>query len=657
MKKIYDQTNPKFPRDAESITLQLDPLHLDLDDEHLVAAIDSRIQASQDYYSSMGLYERQQKIFQYLKGEQIDERVMDDYSLPYMENILFEANMRNKPIALSRLPDLQVEPGSPSEESKENAQLLTDIINSDMRKRESRQVLGLAYQHRPVFFHSIIKARWNPELGSDGDYEFVNVHPNNIVLDHTCTVPDTSKMEYVAESAELSIKQICMMFPDTKDDFLDYIKFDNPNDKRSNREKMASKLTVWEVWFHWYEEQTNPETDEMEWTRIDGVVWKYQDFILKKMKNPYWDWEGRTKYFKGEISERREATEEEVFMMMFGEGEELASQQFFYNHFNVPQKPYFVMTYFRWGDNPIDYTSEYEQVIPFQDNINAEGRQIFDMNSRTKGKFIFASQSIEADTIESMNLHDFKEAIRIDAEDVGRAFTVLQGAPATPQLYQSKSENRSIGFEMMALNATTRGSRESGDETLGARQMMREQDFGVIDDIVEETINPAAEWMADWAFQFIKLFYTKPHMRKIVGNDGDSLHAAITQDNVEDGVEVLVSASSVDKKRRVSEAMQMANMGIIDPLTFFEDIGVTNPKERARRSMMYKMAPQMYLQEYVEDKPVEEQAEQIVEGGQPSPMQPEPPAPGQPPMGGGTDPAWDMQNQAQPTGQWNVPLK
>lgn len=632
---ITDNVEGKFPESADIMRIEQDPLHLDLDDDRLVQVINDRIKKSQSYYKTLDYYNRVEKITNYVKGDQLKDLPKDKFSLPYMENILFEAQMRNKPIALSRLPDLLASAGKEDEQSQDNAELLTDIINSDIQQEKNRFVLGMAYNQRPQWLFSVIKARWNPQLGQYGDYEFYNPHPKNIVLDHTCPVPDPQRMEFIAERAEFSVKQIIMMFPDAKEKFLKYLNWEEIEGNEDR--KMASKYWIWEVWFHWYEEMEDPQTLEKKWTRIDGVIWKYQNLILHKMKNPYWDYQGKRRVFDLQPTEDKELSEDDVFRKLFGE-DESEQDTIYYNYFRQPQKPYYIMSYFRSGENPIDYTSEYEQVLAHQDMINAEGQQIFMMNSRTKGKFAFAGNKIDKAEIERLKLHDYNQAIVLEGiENIGDAMQVFQGDPAPQQLYRSKQDNRAIGFEMMALNATTRGTRETGDETLGARQMMREQDFGVIDDIVEETINPAARWMSSWVFQLIRLFYTRPHMRRLKGKDGDMLHAVITQDLIEDGMEITVSASGVDKIKRMREAMEMAKMGIIDPLTFFEDIGANRAKERAKRAMLYKIAPQLYLQTYLEDPENPMMPPQMMPQGvgmeQQGMQQPMPPQ--QPPMGGG----------------------
>ena len=140
---------------------------------------------------------------------------------------------------------------------------------------------------------------------------------------------------------------------------------------------------------------------------------------------------------------------------------------------------------------------------------------------------------------------------------------------------------------------------------------MRESDFGRIDDIVENTINPAAEFMARWAMQFIKMFYTKPHLRKLLGQDGDVVFAKINRDSVEDGMEVSVSASGVDKLERKREAFERARMQMTDTLTYFIDTDASDPIGRTDKLMTFLLAPQLYQQKFVEKRDTKEIGEAL----------------------------------------------
>lgn len=570
-------------------------------------------------------------------GEQLEltgPRALTPTQPRYIENVVYEGIRRIKPIATSRLPDLTVKHGS----SPVIEELMTDLLNTDISKRKNRKVLGLAHVQEQLFLYAVIKARWNPEAGDDGDYEFGNVYPKNVVWDHRCKTANADDMRFVAENTEMTVKEVIMMFPKAKSDLLKKLGIaeDDVTEK-----KLASSITIWEVWFHWWKEKNDPITGESKWEKINAVVWKYQDIILGKMKNPYFDYEGRPRLFTKEMKEKDQPSENDVLMAYISDVA-MESQTIYHNYFKTPRKPYFFMVYESLGQDPIDATNRVEQVLTFQDHINDEGRQIIEMNERSAGKPIFNTEALSAEQIKNLDWKNMRQAIGVGGDDVNKTFAFAQMPAAPQQLYTSKENNRSIAFEMLGVNATTRGVRE-GDQTLGEAQMFREQDFGFIDDLVEETINDAAEWMAQWAMQFIKVFYTKNHYKEIVGKDGESLYQAINQDYVDDGMVVEVSASAVDKMMRKQLAMQNAKLQMSDPLTFFKDTDQSNPKERARMAFLFNKAPQMYYQEFLvvpidPNNPSPGGATPpppagSVPGQTPSPTTPAPVAPQVPPLG------------------------
>lgn len=575
----------------ENIT-ELDPLKLDLTDDQIVEVVDSRKQDFKTWASEIKLKDRQDKNFRYMLGDQLSDKKIPKYSLPYMENVIHESITRIKPIALSRLPDMTVEPGQDTPESKQNADKLTQIVNSDIKKRKNRQVLGLAHKQEPIYFYSVIKARWNRQKE---EYEFININPQKVFFDRNCTTNDVDDMTFFGEERSISVKTLIMMFPNKKDDLLDYLGW--KEEDRKSEKRLASEIECEEVWFHWFKNHTDELSGEEKWERIDGTVWKYKTLVLGKMKNPYFDYEGEPKYFVMEEGKKREVNEEDVRQLLFG-GQEVQEQTVFNNYFQNARKPYFLMVYENWGNSPIGVTSRVEQIINFQDNINDQGRQIGDMNRRSVGKDIYSTEGIDKKDVEKIDPANPRQAIAVKGK-INEVYAHVGPNPAPAQLYNAIQSDRSKAFEMMGVNATTRGVRETGDDTLGGMQMMREADYGLIDDLVEDTINAAAEWMSQWAMQFIKLFYTKPKMIRSLGRSGETVFNSLSQDLVEDGMEVVVSASGVDKLQRKRLAVENAKLGMSDPLTFFEDTDQTRPRERAMRSMMFKMSPQMYMTTYL----------------------------------------------------------
>ena len=391
-----------------------------------------------------------------------------------------------------------------------------------------------------------------------------------------------------------------MTFPDKEVEIKEEFGWGDSED--SDDKKMASPVTMWETWFHWYKLKGKQSE------RVDGVVWIFKNLVLKKMRNPYFDFQGKKKLFSRVMEEKGGLSIEDIFDSLDANAGQ--NETVYNNYFQQPEKPYFFMVYENMGEQPIGVTSRVEQVLEFQDSINQDGSVISDMNIRARGKDIFATSAIPQDTLDSIDIYDVDQVLGLDLPDgvpISNVHSRIEQKPATAQQYRSMQENRQKAFEMIGVGATTRGLQEP-DSTLGESQMAREADYGVIDDIVEDTINACAEWQANWSMQFIKLFYTKPHMRHILGKDGEVLHSKLSQDMVDNGMEVIVSASGVDKMMRKRMAVENMKLGIGDPLSYYEDTEQSSPKERALRAMMAQGSPMVYMEKYLQDKPTPQEA-------------------------------------------------
>lgn len=590
---------------AEIIQSVEDPLKIELDDTLFAQTLNKRIATASAWYKrEKGIKTRQEKNKAYLFGRQEEEiynREFKNYESRYQDNAIFEGEAYIKPIALSRLPDMLVKPSRPGPESEQAAKDLTEIINNDIRKRENRRVLSLAFKHMPVYFVGIIKARWDPEKGPLGDYQFSNVHPDNIVFD-TVRESDPQKMDFIAERVEHTVKDIIMRFPDKEKEILEEIAILNKTKGDSgtgDEALMATKVKYWEVWFTWYKKT------EQRWERIEGVGWVLGSKTLKKMKDPNWDHEGKRNLFVFNEDDRtKQSVDEDIFRQAALAGFEipgLQEEQVYQNHFQSPKKPYMLLTYDQWGEMPYDETSRIEQVLALQRGVDNRGRQIDEMADRTRGKNVFSTDSgMDAGDVQRLDMSDPEVDVLVDG-DVRQVHGEIRGEQPGASLFQEQAQNRQRIFSKMGVNDTTRG--EVTTDTATTAQIARESDFGRIDDLTEETINFASEEMANWAVQFIRLRYTQDHFKTIPGSTGELAFFTINQDLVEDGMEITVKASGVDKVLRKREAFERAKLQLTDPLSFFEDTDVSDPKGRALKLMQFTNDPARYMAEHLEAEP------------------------------------------------------
>lgn len=608
---IDNNLDPKYSNGAtpevvaDKVLFEQDPLKLGVEDAILVDVVDKRIEESKSWFAKeKNLYDRQKKNENYLFGRSLITEGKQDYESDFLDNAIYEAEASIKPIALSRLPDLIVTPGQDTPESRHSAEELSKVLDNDIKRRQHRKVLALAFKHMPVYFTGVIKVRWDPLKGEFGDYVFENVHPNNIVLDHTATTNNPDDMDFIAEALTLSIKEAIIRFPEAKEKLFTELKI--PEEQQENETKLATKIKIWEVWFKWYEKSEDQMGNVM-FKPIECVLWKYKKLLLKKMKNPNWDWEGvEQPTIDGQPAEESQLREVLLYQLQGMNTQiNIGTETLYKNYFKQPRKPYIFLGYDQWGEMPYDETSRIEQVIPLQKDVHKRGQQITEMADNAHGKDVFSKDSgVEAEQIQGMDFRNPKQALLIPG-DLSKMYVRIEPDQPSAALFQDKELNKSAIFEKMGAHDTTRG--EVTTDTATTSQIAREQDFGRIDDMTEETINAAAEEMAQWTMQMIKLRYSEEHFVKLLGRDGSVTFTRVHSDMIEDGMEVTVSASGVDKMMRKRQAVEMARMSLIDPLTFYEDLEVSNPKERAERLLIFNSDPMTYVTKYIMDLETTEQ--------------------------------------------------
>jgi hypothetical protein len=195
---------------------------------------------------------------------------------------------------------------------------------------------------------------------------------------------------------------------------------------------------------------------------------------------------------------------------------------------------------------------------------------------------------------------------------------------------------------MYALASATSIRGEVQDEAVTNNQIGRESNYTVMDDMVEDTINKAAQWMAGWAMHMIKTRYTKEHFRKILGDKGEWVFLQVHQDFVEDGQSVMIKASGTDKLRKQNNALNLSKMGQIDPLSLYEDMDLDDPEGRTAKMVAFKTDMPLYLSAFVETAAtstpelaqklmaITQQGTNVPGGGGPAGQQPNPNGPAGP---------------------------
>lgn len=608
-----------------------DPLSLDISDEEITQIADKRAELSEKFYEKYyNLSERRRKNEIYRFGRQVGEKEKNKelkvYESRYLDNVIYEIENSIDPLLKSKLPDIIVTVGEGKKENQDDAEKTAEnvsiCINTDLHKRENRNAVSIALRHHPVYFTGVLKAVWDPLID---DFKFVTVHPDNIVADHTCHTRDADEMGYVCEYVPISIQKAFAMFPKAKDKLKERLILDGIlKEGEPEWNNKATEIKIKEIWFDWIKEKDG------KWEKVCGVIWKYKNVVLAKMKNPNYDYEGEEQYFvyddmSVESSKRQMTAEEMMNSAMTGvDPLGMKVEKIYHNYFSYPRKPYFFFGYDQFGKIPYDETSRIEQNINNQQNMDDTGKQII-QELKNRGKHIFSKLAgLDGDTLEQMDMNDPDQDILVD-NDVNSVHKYIAPERPAPQEYASLNDSRSRMYAVAGASAV-RGQIQSDVAT--TNQIAREADFTRADDLAEETVNAAYEWMAQWALQFIKLRYTKDHFRRILGDDGVVTYFKLNRDVITDGMEVAIKASGTDKLKTQRNAMEMLKSGIIDPYNFYKDMGIASPEKRTEALITFQSNPLDYLLRIVQKNTPEQLAAKLATAPLPNGAQPTPQAGG-----------------------------
>ncbi len=536
-------------KQTEEVILPIKPLQLNgIEDKDLLAIIRERLKLSEAYYrDKLKLKQRREKNEDMWVGKQIEnEGALYDWQVPYKDNLIWQDLETKIAITSSRIPDIVVVADDP--ELRQQMEKALEIrINNDSTKR----IIKSGLRHLYLYLQGAVKILWDQDKGPTGDYRFELVPPDRLIVDHTAIIPEdgftADNMEYIAQWIDEPASAVIAKFPDKKDEL-----FKRVGIMRGTPRQMAAKIKYLEVWFTYYGGEKPQE----------GVCWIYQDLILDKKLNPYYDWEGYQKQVQG------------------------GYEKFYFNHFERPRKPYIFFTYQNLGKDPIEATSAVEQAIPLQKLVNKRGRQITELADRAGGKLAFASKFITRDGARQVTW-DMDEHIYLDkADKVGDGVQFFAGQMPSPVLYQDLASNRNQIDSKFATHGTTRGEVQPNESGV-SKQVTREGDLGMQDDLATITVQRVTYEMSNWAVHMMKVLYDEEHFVKDIGKDGELINISLKRDLIADGLAVNVKASSVDKQQRRADALNLAARKAIDPLSLFEDMDVSNPKERTKRLVAF----------------------------------------------------------------------
>lgn len=521
----------------------IDEFELELSDEDLLQMRKNWEESNASY--DAGIATRATKNKTYLFGLQNADQKQD--KTPIASNILFEAQETFIPQALAKNPEPVVYSDNTPEGKIESNDLKT-MLQYHANELELKRKLSVMIRHWSVYFIGIIKHGWDKKTN---DITSVIRKPKNFILDRNGYIDEFGRFvgSYLGEKMESTAGELIDLYPKMSE----YITI-----------KVDGKLGTPVIRTEWW-------TDEYTFTT-------FEDKVLEKHKNPYFNY---GKKQKDEIGETVDIKGE--------------------NHFSHPLMPYTFLSIFSMQEQPHDFTTLIEQNLKNQDRISERDTQI-DKNLRTNNNGIIVS------------------GISFDQETAAQAAQALQdGDPilapdgnvdgALKRIPANNLPNGIIDSQEIAKNAL-RGifgvqgltaQEPTNNTTAHGMVLNQEYDATRISGGIGDAIEVVARNIFNWWTQLYYVFYDEEHYASVLGTGRAVEYIKLKLYNSTRKFVVTVSPNSMAPRDELSErnnAIALWNARALDPITLFQKLDDPDPMNTARKVVLWTTNPQMYAMQY-----------------------------------------------------------
>lgn len=472
---------------------------------------------------------------QYYVGNQTNRDQVPETSSNTVENRVFEGVETVVPVATANAHHFIVLPGSEAEDSKIKAKNLSKILERKYEVLEMQRKLEETTRDMLIKRFGVMKWCWSEERD---DVDVKVIDPRKIYIPKMDC--DAHDLPYKIELQEYSYNEMEEYFPDVKVEDMTMEKSDGTSGK--------DVYKVYEIWTAYL------------------VVWINKSKVLDKKANPYWDFEGESKAYIDPKAKTLKIKKRLVFS----------------NHLDRPTDPYVFFDPYHM------MTSLTEIAMPMQDAINKQKRAIIDNIEKLGNGQVIVDDDVmseeERDNITS------EPGLILHGEGAASQNKIKRepGVPLPAGHFDNLQHSEVVFDNIFGTHAATRGAASA--PTLGQDIISRQQDFSRIDSITR-VLNRGVARLANGLVQLMRMYYSETQTIKILGEDETVQFLKFNRDGIEDHIEIVVKSGSVlpmDKVALRTEAVQLWQLGALDPVTLFERLEFVNPEKAAERLMAYK---------------------------------------------------------------------
>jgi hypothetical protein len=524
------------------VSSEFPELKLKMEDEELIELKNVWLKNWLNY--SAPYKERIKTVKNYWLGKHYNSYAIDER--PLADNLIFEALETFLPIATKDNPDATVEADGGmkgrliAKKVRSTLIYLADILNV-------KQIIKKTARHWAINFIGCVKVGFSTR---ENDITAKVIPPAKLILDPKGTVVNgffTGK--YIGEYRTDSLSVLKKKFPKSKE-YLDSM--------------MGGDDDI--------------EISYIEWWTDDFTFWTLNDEVLDKTKNPHFNYPSD----KVSIDE----------MGMERSQKDVPGQ----NHFNRPRMPYVFLSVFNLDNGPLDDTSLIEQNLSLQDLINKRLVQMDKNADGTNGGTVVSGDHFTKEEASKVG-----EALRrgltvyVPSGDVQRAFKREMGMPLPQFVYQSLVDYRNELRNIFGVRGSSLQGMQSED-TVRGKMISKGQDQDRIGGGVSSFIEAMVDALYNQFVQLMYVYYDEAHLSAVLGNETEQEFVSLSSAELTEKLVISVRPGSLiprDTASQRAEAIQLWQLGALDPITLFTELEYPNAKEMAKNLYLWKANPAM----------------------------------------------------------------
>jgi hypothetical protein len=495
-------------------------------------------------------------------------------------------------------PGINILPSRDGESAQDFARKLESYFRKKYSDLNLKEIVRMGLRNLYFGRLLVIKAFWNPTID---DFDFRAIDPRKVRFGKYSRKEQES--EFAIEEISDNLCAVIARFPKKKEELM----------------KKFGIMDEAQLYIR------NPDVVYKEAWIQDYVIFKLENIILDKIRNPYWDWDGMliTEEEEQQISELEGQPRRDYMMNIkmqqdqrkvqpitpesfnlnqsapsedtgidttAGDSEQGQNYKpYFFNYFDKPRKPYIYATVFNNENSPIGRTDMITLSAELQRGIDKRKMDI-DENCELANGILKVDAAVMGKADAQRIRFETKGVIW--GKGVKDGVTRETGQNLPEMVFNDMLDSRSEIDNIMAATSAFRGERE-GQETKAGRLALIQQSYLRLNELVQ-TVDFVSKEIFDWGMQLAKTRYTEYHYAKWMGEEGAREVIELIQDDFESGSEITIIAGKtlpVDDEFKFEQAQADFDRGALGLTDYLQISNYDNAKEMAQNAVLYAQNP------------------------------------------------------------------